>query len=99
MRDIVTVTGNLACDKIGFCQFHEHLLLSKGRSFEINPALYMDDIEAGCEEAKRFLAAGGNTIIDAQPGMIYPYLEDYTGDRVCSKQLYEEDVYKRQCRM
>lgn len=68
MRDIVTVTGNLACDKVGFCQFHEHLLLSKGKSFEINPALYMDDIEAGCEEAKRFLAAGGNTIIDAQPG-------------------------------
>ena len=40
--------------------------------------------------------------------MIYAYLEDYTGDRVCSKQLYEEalgnlnspadweDVYKRQ---
>ena len=23
-------------------------------------------------------------------GMIYAYLEDYTGDRVCSKQLYEE---------
>jgi hypothetical protein len=22
--------------------------------------------------------------------MIYAYLEDYTGDRVCSKQLYEE---------
>lgn len=68
MRDIVTVTGNLACEKLGFCQFHEHLLLSKGKSFEINPALYMDDIEAGCQEAKRFLEAGGNTIIDAQPG-------------------------------
>ena len=25
-----------------------------------------------------------------QAGMIYAYLEDYTGERVCSKQLYEE---------
>ena len=27
---------------------------------------------------------------DTQAGMIYAYLEDYTGERVCSKQLYEE---------
>ena len=27
---------------------------------------------------------------DAQAGMIYAFLEDYTGDRVCSKQLYTE---------
>ena len=27
---------------------------------------------------------------DTQAGMIYAYLEDYTGDSVCSKQLYEE---------
>ena len=27
---------------------------------------------------------------DTQAGMIYAYLEDYTGDRVCSKQIYEE---------
>ncbi len=27
---------------------------------------------------------------DAQAGMIYAFLEDYTDDRVCSKQLYAE---------
>ena len=27
---------------------------------------------------------------DAKAGMIYAFLEDYTGDRVCSKQLYAE---------
>ena len=27
---------------------------------------------------------------DAQAGMIYAFLEDYTGDRVCPKQLYAE---------
>ena len=27
---------------------------------------------------------------DAQAGMIYAFLEDYAGDRVCSKQLYAE---------
>ena len=28
--------------------------------------------------------------LESWGGMIYAYLEDYTGDRVCSKQLYEE---------
>ncbi len=32
---------------------------------------------------------------DTQAGMIYAYLEDYTGDRVCSKQLYEEALGTR----
>ena len=27
---------------------------------------------------------------DAQAGMLYAFLEDYTGDRVCSKQLYAD---------
>lgn len=67
MRDIVTVTGLLPKSEVGFCQFHEHLLLQKGRSYEINPALCMEDISTSAKEAARFHAAGGRTLIDAQP--------------------------------
>lgn len=67
MRDIITVTGRLPETEVGFCQFHEHLLLQKGKSWEINPALCMEDISASAQEAARFHAAGGRTLIDAQP--------------------------------
>lgn len=68
MREIVTVTGNITADKIGFCQFHEHLLVSRGKSYEINPDIYMDEVEKSAAEAALFKKAGGSTIIDAQPG-------------------------------
>jgi predicted P-loop ATPase len=43
-------------------------------------------------EMNRYLKAHQQDYMqeDTQAGMIYAYLEDYTGDRVCSKQLYEE---------
>lgn len=68
MREIVTVTGKITADQIGFCQFHEHLLVSKGKSYEINPDIYMDEVEKSAAEAAIFKKAGGRTIIDAQPG-------------------------------
>ena len=42
-------------------------------------------------EMNRYLNAHQQDFMqeDTQAGMIYAYLEDYTGDRVCSKQLYE----------
>ena len=43
-------------------------------------------------EMNRYLNAHQQDFMqeDTQAGMIYAYLEDYIGDRVCSKQLYEE---------
>ena len=43
-------------------------------------------------EMNRYLNAHQQDFMqeDTQAGMIYAYLEDYTGDRACSKQLYEE---------
>lgn len=68
MREIVTVTGTIKPEEVGFCQFHEHLLVSMGKSYEINPAIYMDDILKSAAEAALFKKAGGSTLIDAQPG-------------------------------
>ena len=44
------------------------------------------------QEMNRYLNAHQQDFMqeDTQAGMIYAYLEDYTGDRVCSKQLDEE---------
>ena len=68
MRKIVTVTGEIAPEQLGFCQFHEHLLISDGKSREINDALFMDNWEISAKEAETFRKAGGCTVIDAQPG-------------------------------
>lgn len=68
MREIVTVTGTITAADVGFCQFHEHLLIRKGKSFEINPALCMEDKDKSTEEVRAYKAAGGSTLIDAQPG-------------------------------
>lgn len=67
MQEIITVQGIVSPADLGFCQCHEHLLLRKGASYDINPALWMDDIDKSTQEVQRFRTAGGNTIIDAQP--------------------------------
>lgn len=68
MRNIMTVLGPISGNELGFCQCHEHILLSKGRSFEVNPALCIDDINKSALELIRYKRAGGHSIIDAQPG-------------------------------
>ena len=59
MKEIITVTGRIAPEELGFCQCHEHIAMSKGISYQINPALCIDDMEKSLEEAKRFHLAGG----------------------------------------
>ncbi len=68
MKEIVTVLGTIRKEDIGFCQCHEHIMLSKGKSFEVNSALCLDDLEKSLNEVKRYRQAGGNTILEAQPG-------------------------------
>jgi len=68
MTKIMTVTGPISPKELGFCQPHEHLMISQGVSATVNPALCIDDIGRSAAEAAQFRAMGGNTIIDAQPG-------------------------------
>ena len=68
MREIMTVLGPISPEELGFCQCHEHLLISRGRSFEVNPVLCIDDVRKSLKELIRYKAAGGGTIVDAQPG-------------------------------
>ena len=73
MKEITTVTGIIAPEELGFCQCHEHIALSKGRSFEINPALCIDDMAKSLEELNQYHHFGGNSTasgrgIRARPG-------------------------------
>ena len=67
MRKIRTITGDCTPEGLGYCQCHEHLLIAKGKSFKENPALWMEDVEASCNEVKLYRAAGGNAVVDVQP--------------------------------
>ena len=64
---IRTVSGDISPLELGHTQCHEHIFLEKGPSFDSNPALCMDDIERSRNELQDFRAAGGKTIVDAQP--------------------------------
>ena len=68
MKKIMTVTGEQSPEHLGFCQCHEHLMISRGVSHRTNPALLIDDVEKSMQEVQRFRQMGGNTIVDAQPG-------------------------------
>lgn len=67
MPFIQTVTGCIPPASVRFCHCHEHLMISRGASYEVNPALCIDNYEKSLEELKTFHAAGGDTIVDAQP--------------------------------
>ncbi|MFV0529104.1 MAG: phosphotriesterase [Lachnospiraceae bacterium] len=68
MNSIMTVQGPILPAQLGFCQCHEHLLISKGVSFSVNPALCIDDFSKSLAEVNNYAQAGGRTLIDAQPG-------------------------------
>lgn len=46
MRRIRTVTRDFSTETLGHCQCHEHLFIAKGKSYEVNPALWMNDKDA-----------------------------------------------------
>ena len=64
---IVTVTGDITADSLEYCQSHEHILLRKGHSYEVNHALCMDDPAKSLRELQDYYKAGGRSIVDAQP--------------------------------
>ncbi len=64
---IRTVLGDIPHTHFGHTQCHEHLFLEKGKSFEINPALCMEDPEKSSAELADYRDAGGSAIVDAQP--------------------------------
>jgi len=64
---IQTVCGNIAAGDLGFCHSHDHIMVAKGKSFEIDPALCIDDYEKSLDELNLFKSVGGGAIVDCQP--------------------------------
>ena len=64
---MTTVLGDIGRQELGYCQFHEHLLIQRGRSHEVNSDLLIDDAGKSARELERYKSAGGRTVIDAQP--------------------------------
>lgn len=67
MGIIQTVTGSMTVEELGHCQIHEHIFARKTPMSDKNPALLIDDEAKSLEELKRYRAAGGHSIVDAQP--------------------------------
>ena len=63
-----TVTGRVPLESLGHCQLHEHLFVSAGPATEKNPALLIDNPEHSALELAAYARAGGQCILDAQPG-------------------------------
>lgn len=65
---IRTVTGDLPPQELGHVQCHEHIYLRSGPGSDQHKALVMEDIEKSTLELADYKNAGGNAIVDAQPG-------------------------------
>lgn len=66
-RFVRTVRGDVRPDELGLTHCHEHAFILPGRSMEVNATLLLDDLDKTTAELAEFRAAGGRTIVDAQP--------------------------------
>lgn len=64
----MTVTGPMAPEGLGFCQMHEHLYVSAGPNTQAHPELLIDNEALSAAELLSYRAAGGTSLVDAQPG-------------------------------
>ena len=64
---VMTVTGEIRADQLGFCQCHEHIMLRPGVPSELNPALRADEVEKSVQEVESYRRGGGDSLVDAQP--------------------------------
>ncbi len=66
-KRIVTVLGEIEPGELGYCQSHEHILLRRGQSYKVNPALCMEDPARSLAEVQSYYRCGGRSLVDAQP--------------------------------
>ena len=64
---IRTVTGDIPPERLGVTQPHEHVMILPGTSCRVNAALLLDSPDCAVRELADFQAAGGATVVDAQP--------------------------------
>ena len=62
-----TVRGDIRPEDVGFTHCHEHTFLLPGPSCRVDPDFLLDDLDKTTAELAAFHAAGGCTVVDAQP--------------------------------
>jgi predicted metal-dependent phosphotriesterase family hydrolase len=66
-RLVRTVRGDIRPEDVGFTHCHEHTFILSGPSCQVSPDLLLDDLEKTTAELADYYAAGGRTLVDAQP--------------------------------
>ena len=64
---IRTVTGDISPERLGVTQPHEHTIILPGKSSQVNATLLLDSVETAIRELGDYQAAGGASLVDAQP--------------------------------
>lgn len=67
MANITTVLGPIRAENMGYCQMHEHIFVRETPAAAINPALRADDEDRSLQDLNAYRAAGGVSLLDAQP--------------------------------
>lgn len=68
MKQVVsTVLGRIPAETLGICHSHEHIVLEKGQSYQINPALCIDEPSKTMVDLQEMRAAGARALADSQP--------------------------------
>lgn len=66
MKPIQTICGPI--HSLGYCQMHEHTFVAPTPAARENPALCINDVQLSGQELQTYAAAGGQSLLDAQPG-------------------------------
>lgn len=99
MSYIQTVSGALPPEHLLFCHCHEHLMISKGVSWTINPVLWIDDFEKTLDELKSFSQNPGTFLVDAQPigcnrmGEQLPLLAEQSGTEIIASTGFHKMIF------
>lgn len=68
MKEYFTsVQGDMPVGEMGICQPHEHVYIVETPALSANPAIRLCNLEASINELKLYKAAGGTTLVDANP--------------------------------
>lgn len=67
MKRIETVLGPVAPEKIGFTDYHDHLITIGGGEEKADRDLRLDRVDYAIDAMKEFKAAGGDCLVDMNP--------------------------------
>ena len=93
MAEIMTVTGPISSDQLGFTLVHEHLFLDSRRDMPEDNNL-LNDPELTYQELLPYKSAGGMTLVDQTNGGLRGSDQPYT-DQVSREYMVQPDSLER----